>query len=70
MEDLSKQIDVLIPIMKERELNRRSQDRTYKQNGQVRCSSGKEQKKNWTPSSWRNWSLFQNNFLFLEMRLQ
>ena len=44
MEDLSKQIDVLIPIIKERELNCTSQDRTYKQNGQVRCSSGKEQK--------------------------
>ena len=37
---------------------------------QVRCSSDKEQKNYWTPSSCQNWALFQNNFLLPEMRVQ
>ena len=42
----------------------------HKQNGQVHCSSDKEQKIFWTPSSWKNLALLQNNFLLLEMRVQ
>ena len=57
-------------IEKYRNLNLRSQDGAHKQNGQVRCSSDKEQKSYWTPSSWENWALFKNNFLLLELRVQ
>ena len=42
----------------------------HKQNGQVRCSTDKEQKNYWTPSSRKNWVLFQKNFLLFEMRVQ
>ena len=27
----------------------------------------KNKKKDWTPSSWKNWGAFENNFLLLEM---
>ena len=83
MENLSKQIDVLIPIIKERELNFKyfimefhkyrkiwEPKSAHKQNGQVHCSSDKEQKIYWTPSCWKNLALLQNNFLLLEMRVQ